>query len=109
MVDVDAAVANGAHVSEALESLCSSRIRREPCGEELLSAHGDVELELLVDVALDVPGADAKSKNTSPSTAIAHAVRGEAPACSAREAASTNCCHAESPVRSCARPVAVSR
>ena len=108
MVDVEAAVANGAQVAEALERLRARSIGREPRGDELLRAHGDVEVELLIDVALDVPGADADAEDPRPIAALAHAVRGEALACSAREAASTNCCHAERPVRSCARPAAVS-
>ena len=108
MVDVEAAVTNGAHVSEALERLRACRVGRVACRDELLRAHGDMEVELLIDVALEMPGALADPKNPSPVAALGHAVRGEALVCSAREAASTNCCHAERPVRSCARPVAVS-
>ena len=108
MVDIEAVVANGAQVSETLERLRSRSVGRQPRGDELLRAHGNVEVELLIYVALDVPGANADAENPGPITALAHAVRGEALVCSAREAASTNCCHAERPVRSCARPAAVS-
>ena len=108
IVDVEAAVANGAHVAEALERLRARGVGSEPCADELLRAHGDMEVELLVDVALDVPGADADPEDASPIATVRHAVRGDAVAWSARDADSTNCCHAESPVRSWPRPAAVS-
>ena len=55
IVDVEAAVANGVHVAEALERLCACGVGGESCADELLRAHGDVEVELLIDVALEVP------------------------------------------------------
>jgi len=50
---------------------------------ELLRSHGDVELELLFDVTLEMPGADADAEDASPAAAVGHAVRGAPLACSA--------------------------
>ena len=105
-VDRDALVAHTLGVAEALAGagFGSRCVHAEPA--QLLLAHGEVERELVVYVALDRPSSERDAKGASPAGAEAHVdddVRRSATAI-----ASAWRCHTGPSARKRARPAVVS-
>ena len=80
---------------------------REPESGQLFFAHGEMERQLVVDVALDRAAADREAKETTPARSRTHANSGDVRR-SATAIASACRCHSGAWARKRARPAAVS-